>query len=254
MLMSMINLDTIHVNNLRPTEGQGGTRMTRVYAHRGDSAAYPENTLLAFRQAMRSGAYGIELDLHATSDGTVVVIHDRSLERTTTGRGYVDEHSLAVVRAADAGDGERVPTFAEVLDLVGDALHFDLEIKQPGIEAAVLDILARHQAARWAVSSFDWEILRTMRTLDGAAELWPLAMHVDDALLDVASRLSSPCVAIDTGAYTAASAQVIRDAGLAAMVWTVNDPDEALRVRDLGAVAMCTDKPGEMAALFTGSR
>ncbi|MCA9864142.1 MAG: hypothetical protein KC432_14010 [Thermomicrobiales bacterium] len=227
--------------------------MTLVYAHRGDSAAYPENTLLAFRKAMQSGAYGIELDLHATSDGTVVVIHDRSLERTTTGRGYVDEQPLAVVREADAGDGQRVPTFAEVLDLVGDNLHFDLEVKQPGIEAEVLAVLAAYPAARWAISSFDWEILRRFRAIAPGAELWPLAMHVDQALLDVAASLGSPCVAVAAGAYTAASATVLSEAGLTAMVWTVNEPDEAQRVRALGAAAMCTDVPGDMVALFANT-
>lgn len=224
--------------------------MTRVYAHRGDSAAYPENTLLAFRKAIESGAYGIELDLHATSDGTVVVIHDRSMERTTSGLGYVDEMTLVDVRQADAGSGERVPTFAEVLDLVGDRLHFDLEVKQPGIEAAVLDVLTSYPASRWAISSFDWEILKRLRELSATAELWPLAMHVDEALLDVAGSIGSPCVAIDAGAYTAASAQMVGQAGLAAMVWTVNEPDEALRVRALGAAAICTDTPGQMVALF----
>lgn len=224
--------------------------MTLVYAHRGDSAAYPENTLLAFRKAIESGAFGIELDLHATSDGIVVVIHDRSLERTTTGRGYIDEQPLASVREADAGEGERVPTFAEVLDLVGDRLNFDLEVKQPGIEASVLTVLAEYPAARWAISSFDWGILHQFRELAPEAELWPLAMHLNLDLLDVAGRLGSPCVAVDAGAYTAAGARVLSEAGLAAMVWTVNRPDEALRVRALGAAAMCTDVPGDMVALF----
>lgn len=226
--------------------------MTRVYAHRGDSAAYPENTLLAFRRAIGSGAYGIELDLHATADGTVVVIHDRSLERTTTGRGYVDEQPLSVVRAVDAGAGERVPTFAEVLGLVGDQMHLDLEVKQPGIEAAVLSVLAAHPAARWAISSFDWGILKRLRALAPTAELWPLATQVDDALLAVAAELGSPYAAIDAGAYTPAGAQRLIGAGLQAMVWTVNDPAEALRVRALGAAAMCTDRPGPMAKLFAG--
>lgn len=224
--------------------------MTHVYAHRGDSAAYPENTLLAFQKAIESGAYGIELDLHATADGTVVVIHDRSLERTTTGQGYVDEQTLEAVRAADAGAGQPVPTFAEVLELVGDRLHFDLEVKQPGIEAAVLNVLSSYPATRWAISSFEWEILKRLRELAPEAELWPLAMHIDDALLDVASVLGSPAVAVYAGAYTSPGAHVIREAGLAAMVWTVNDPAEALRVRDLGAMALCTDVPGAMVKLF----
>lgn len=224
--------------------------MTLIYAHRGDSVNYPENTLLAFQMAMESGAYGVELDLHATSDGAVVVIHDRSLERTTSGRGYVDEQPLAAVREVDAGSGEGVPTFAEVLDLVGDRLHFDLEVKQPGIEAEVLEVLSAYPAVRWAISSFEWEILKRFHALAPEAELWPLAMHVNEALLDVARNLDSPCVAVAAGAYTAASARVIGEAGLAAMVWTVNEPDEALRVRELGAAALCTDTPRAMVALF----
>jgi glycerophosphoryl diester phosphodiesterase len=134
--------------------------------------------------------------------------------------------------------------------LVGDRLHFDLEVKQPGIEAGVLEVLAAHPAARWAISSFDWDILKRCRELAPDAELWPLAMHVNPALLDVADSLGSPCVAVAAGAYTAASARMLSDAGLAAMVWTVNQPDEALRVRGLGAAAMCTDAPGTMVTLF----
>lgn len=224
--------------------------MSLVYAHRGSSAAFPENTLLAFRKAIEAGADGLELDLHATADGTVVVIHDRSLERTTNGRGYVDEQSLEAVREVDAGSGERVPTLVEVLDLAGGRLHVDLEVKQPGIEAEVLNVLSTYPGARWAISSFDWEILKRLRKLAPAAELWPLAMRVDTALLEVAASLGSPCVAVAAGAYTEISAQVISEAGLAAMVWTVNEPDEALRVRALGAAAMCTDVPGEMVALL----
>lgn len=227
--------------------------MTHVYAHRGDSAAYPENTLLAFQKAMESGAFGIELDLHATADGVVVVIHDRTLERTTNGRGFVDELPFAAVRELDAGAGQRVPAFADVLGLVGDSLHFDLEVKQPGIETQVLDVLSAYPRARWAISSFDWDILKRLRELASAAELWPLAMEIDDALLRVASELSSPCVAVDAGAYTPARARVISEAGLSAMVWTVNDPAEALRVRALGAAALCSDRPGDIAALFAAS-
>ena len=108
-------------------------------------------------------------------------------------------------------------------------------------------------AEYWAISSFDWGILKRFRELAPVAELWPLAMHINPALLDVAGSLGSPCVAVDAGAYTAASAQVLSEAGLAAMVWTVNQPVEALRVRALGAAAVCTDAPGEMVALFANS-
>ena len=217
--------------------------MTLIYAHRGTSALLPENTLRAFRHALAIGVDGIELDVHATADGIPVVIHDRAVERTTDGTGYVDEIPLARLETFDAGDGERVPTLAEVLTLVGDAAHLDIEIKGSDIERPVLDVLAHHPTVRWAVSSFAWDTLRTVRRLDPAAELWPLAERAGGELIAIANQLASPAVSLFTGAYTAQSAAQLRDAGLRVMVWTVNDPREARRIADLGAFALCTDDP-----------
>jgi glycerophosphoryl diester phosphodiesterase len=217
--------------------------MMLIYAHRGASAIHPENTLRAFRHALALGVDGIELDVHATADGIPVVIHDRDVERTTDGAGSVDEMPLARLQSFDAGDGERVPTLASVLALVGDAAHLDIEIKGAGIERAVLDVLAQYPAVTWAISSFAWDTLRTVRQLDPAAEVWPLAQHVSDDLIAVAAELAAPAVSLFAGAYTAETAAKLRDAGLRVMIWTVNDPREARRVADLGAYALCTDDP-----------
>ena len=223
--------------------------MTLIYAHRGASAMYPENTLRAFRQALASGVDGIELDVHATADGIPVVIHDRNVERTTNGTGYVDEIPLARLETFDAGDGERVPRLAEVLALVGDAAHLDVEIKGTGIERAVLDGLAQYPAVRWAISSFAWDTLRAVRQLDPVAEVWPLAERVDDDLIAVVAELGSPAVSLFTGAYTPETAAKLRAAGLRVIVWTVNDPREARRIDDLGAFALCTDDPQRISAI-----
>src|SRR5919107_3649636 len=177
--------------------------MTLIYAHRGASAIHPENTLRAFRHALALGVDGIELDVHATADGIPVVIHDRDVERTTDGAGYVDEMPLARLQFFDAGDGERVPTLASVLALVGDAARLDIEIKGAGIERAVVDVLAQYPAVTWAISSFAWDTLRTVRQLDPAAEVWPLAERVGDDLLAIAAELASPPVSLFKGAYTA---------------------------------------------------
>jgi glycerophosphoryl diester phosphodiesterase len=225
--------------------------MMLIYAHRGASAIHPENTLRAFRHALALGVDGIELDVHATADGIPVVIHDRDVERTTDGAGYVDEMPLARLATFDAGDGERVPTLAEVLALVGDAAQLDIEIKGAGIERAVLEVLAEYPAVTWAISSFAWDTLRTVRQLHSAAEVWPLAEHVDDDLIVIAAELASPAVSLFTGVYTAETAAKFRDAGLRVVVWTVNDPREARRVADLGAYALCTDDPRRI-SLFDG--
>ena len=217
--------------------------MTRIYAHRGASAIHPENTLRAFRHALAIGVDGIEFDVHATADGIPVIIHDRDVGRTTDAAGYVDAIPLARLQQFDAGDGERVPTLAEVLALVGDSSLLDVEIKGTGIERTVLDVLAQYPAVTWAISSFAWNTLRSVRRLDPVAEVWPLAERVGDDLLAIAAELASPSVSLFTGAYTAETAARLHNAGLHAMVWTINDPREARRVADLGAFALCTDDP-----------
>jgi glycerophosphoryl diester phosphodiesterase len=223
--------------------------MTQIYAHRGSSAIHPENTLRAFRHALAIGVDGIELDVHATADGTPVVIHDRDVGRTTDGAGYVDQIPLAQLETFDAGHGERVPTLAEILELVGAAAHLDIEIKGTRIEHAVLDVLAEYPAVRWAISSFAWDTLRTVRRLDPVAEVWPLAERVGDDLFTIAAELASPAVSLFTGAYTAENAAKLRDAGLGVIVWTVNDPREARRIADLGAFALCTDDPQRLSVI-----
>ena len=217
--------------------------MTLIYAHRGASANHPENTLRAFRQALAAGVDGIELDVHTTAEGIPVVIHDRDISRTTGGTGYVDQIPLARLETLDAGEGERVPTLAEVLALVGGSAHLDIEIKGSNVERAVLDVLAQYPAVRWAISSFAWDTLRTVRSLDPAAELWPLAECVEDELIAIANELASPAVSLFTDAFTPENAAMLRDTGLRVIVWTVNDPREAQRIRDLGAFGLCTDDP-----------
>lgn len=224
-----------------------------IVAHRGASAEYPENTLSAFHRALDLGVDGVELDLHASRDGVPVVIHDRELARTTDGCGNVDHVPLAELRRLDAGHGERIPTLAEVLDLVGNSLLLDLEIKGGGIERAVLATLRQFPDARWAISSFDWDTLHAIRRIDLRAALWPLAEEWSDDLLVVTQELSSSVVAVAAQVFTPDNAETIAAAGLQAMVWTVNDVDEARRVRDLGAFALCTDDPRRiMQACATG--
>lgn len=218
----------------------------QIYAHRGASKLEPENTLRAFQRAVELGVAGIELDVQATADRVPVVIHDRDLSRTTDGSGHVDELTLAELQTLDAGKGERVPTLHEVLDLVGDRVHLDIEIKQAGIEREVVATLNRCAGVRYAISSFDWRILETLRELLPEVELWPLTVVVSDALLAIAAKLKSPAVALYAPSYTADAADRLRDAGLKAMIWTVNDVANATRINDLGAWGLCTDVPEHM--------
>ena len=208
----------------------------------------PEITLAAFRRAIADGADGVEFDVRATADGVPVMLHDRGLERTTTGRGNVDELPLAAVRRFDAGQGEAVPTLEEAVALLAGRLRMDVELKQAGIEREVLAVLGRLPAAAWAISSFDWDALRAVRALDTGAALWPLTTVADEALFGVATELGAEAIALFAGAIDETVMRRCEEAGLGVMVWTVNDVAGARRARQLGVRALCTDVPATIIA------
>ena len=125
----------------------------RVFAHRGYSGKYPENTMLAFREAEKTGADGIELDVQLSKDGELVIIHDETLDRTTTGKGYVKDYTLSELKAFNAsvikGDTfapEAIPSFEEYCKWVKDThLITNVELKTsivyyPEIEEKLTEI------------------------------------------------------------------------------------------------------------------
>jgi len=241
-----IKVDTTRVNHDaigRRNVLSSKEHVVKIYGHRGASAFEPENTLLAFRRAIEIGVEGLELDVQCTSDRVPVVLHDRDLARTTNGSGQIDSISFAQLRQFDAGRGEVVPTLEEVLTLVEDTVHLDIEIKQIGIESEVLTVLGGHPDVKWTVSSFDWTSLERFRTLSPSADIWLLGVVASDALFSTARRLKASGVALYAPSFTTQTAPRFREAGLTVTIWTVNDIDEAKRVRELGANALCTDDP-----------
>ena len=117
--------------------------MIHNIAHRGASAYEPENTLRAFARAIEMGATMLELDVHLSRDGHLVVIHDPDLSRTTDGSGSAGDMSLAEIQRLDAGLGEHVPTLAEVIELVRGRAQLYIEMKGQQTPAAVVDTLRR---------------------------------------------------------------------------------------------------------------
>ncbi len=118
-----------------------------LIGHRGASGYEPENTIRSFRRAFQDGANAIELDLRITADGHIVVIHDRTVDRTTNGEGRVDELSLQTFNSLDAGHGEHIATFEEVISLArGSRGTIFAEIKVQGIEEQLLSIVHENDA------------------------------------------------------------------------------------------------------------
>jgi glycerophosphoryl diester phosphodiesterase len=211
----------------------------QIYAHRGASQTHSENTIGAFGEAVRLGVGGLELDIHATSDGIPVVIHDSSLSRTSGADFEVPDLSLERLRLV----APTVPTFAEVLDLVGSALHFDIEVKQAGIEREVLELLGHYPDTRWSISCFDWTVLERFRALEERCDLWLLSPLFTDDLVQTASRLGATTAALYAPAIERETIEGAHAAGLKVMAWTVNDVERAGELEAWGLDMLCTDAP-----------
>lgn len=215
----------------------------KVYAHRGASQEQPENTLSAFRRALEIGVFGIELDVHLSKDGVPVIIHDPTVERTTDGKGRIAEMTLADLKELDAGEGEQIPTLAEVLDLVGSAAHVDIEVKAKEAAAAVIREAEDRRDLRWAMSSFDHDVLRFARSQSTSIELWPLVVTVTADALATAIDLRSPVIAIHDRSVIAEVVDKLATRSIGIWVWTVNDPERARMLARWSIAGICTDDP-----------
>ncbi|MGW3726397.1 glycerophosphodiester phosphodiesterase [Streptomyces sp. F001] len=210
--------------------------------HRGVMGVAPENTLRSFVAAEQAGLDVIELDLHLSKDGALVVLHDTEVDRTTDGTGPVAEKTLAELRALDAGQGERIPVFEEVLDAVDAPLQ--AEIKDVAAARALAEVMReRDLVERIEVSSFHDEAI---------AEIARLLPGVRTAL--IGSRYGTDIVerAVDAGAATVClnirrlTLEVVehaREAGLRIIGWVVNTQEHLRLVRALELDGATTDYP-----------
>nr|WP_048149033.1 glycerophosphodiester phosphodiesterase family protein [Palaeococcus ferrophilus] len=203
-----------------------------VLGHRGYSAKYPENTLLAFRKAIEAGADGVELDVWLTRDGEVVVIHDETVDRTSNGSGKVKEMTLDELKSLDFGNGERIPTLEEVFEALPEDAIINVELKDADAAEKAADIIKSHNPSRVIVSSFLIDALREYRKYDretrmgllidrekvlsqlpaliGELSLWSINPPIDAmALLGVEK--------------TVGALQMAKGAGLKVVLWSLND-------------------------------
>lgn len=230
--------------------------MTLVIAHRGASAYCPENTLAAYALAVEQRADMIEIDLHRTRDGAVVITHDETLEGLG-GSGEIADASLAEVRALDAGAGERVPTLDEVLDGFGAAIPFNLEIKRAraglyaGLEELALEaVRCRGLLERTLFSSFYDPALERLRALEPGARLAFLVSPRDaERPLERARAVGAEALNPWRGMLSAELVDSAHAEGLAVYPFTVDREEDMRRLLELGVDGMFTNHPDRLRSL-----
>ena len=219
-----------------------------VIAHRGASAAAPENTLAAFRLAADLGADGVELDVRRTVDGQLVVIHDASVDRTTDGTGRVAALTLDQLRRFDAGRkfgppfrGERIPLLSKVFEVLGGRLLVDVEVKAAGVEAALLDLIRKTQMMDSVlISSFDAQVVAHVRDL--APEM-PAGLLQSAADPYAAVSVRATAYLPEVTALTADVVASCRSHGLRVITWTVRTEEEARQALRVGVDGIIADDP-----------
>ena len=233
-----------------------------IVAHRGGALIGNENTLSCFEKGIAAGADMIELDVHLTADGEVVVCHDPDLKRTTDTQGAIEKMTLAQFKAARALDreteeptGEALPTLAEVFKLVGDRCGILLEIKKfhkgqdEGIEQKCLDLIAEYNLHdRVTMQSFDDSVVETVHALDPSMRVeklifcrLPFGLCFDGGLRRFSFRKYDYCAGINPMGKLIGK-RFVRDAhaaGKEVKIWTINDPKDVVP----GVDGIITNRP-----------
>ena len=227
-----------------------------VIAHRGASGERPENTMSAYALAIEQRADMIEIDLHCTRDGAIVIAHDERLPGLPGGC-EIGECSLADVRALGKGD-ERVPSLDEVLDAFGARIPFNLEIKcggagpYLGIEAGALAALeSRGLGSTILFSSFDDGVLRRLREAAPRARIGVLVSPRDPGnWLERCAAIGAEAVHFWKGLATQSAVETAHREGLAVYVYTVDDSGEIRTLLARGCDGLFTNFPARMRKLL----
>lgn len=231
----------------------------KIFAHRGSSGTHPENTLAAFRAAAALPIDGVEIDVHLTKDGEVVVIHDEKINRTTDGKGYVKDMTLEELKQVDAGSwfseewrGERIPTLDEVFEVFKGTSHrLNIEIKSDifpydGLVDQVLKLAAKRDLGdRLLLSSFNHEdVLQVCRDTELKSAILTSQIYVD--VYDYARVIGTKQIHVS---LPAAFRRMTTDAlikGATVYVYTVNKLEYVEQLKQIGIHGIFTDYPERM--------
>ena len=233
-----------------------------VVAHRGTSGELPENTLPAFERAIEQSADMIETDLHLSRDGVVMIHHDAELERLG-GEGEIRDHTAADLARLDAAPGSeltlRMPTLDEILDLFGERIAFNLELKvgvddmpYEGLEdLAISAALDRGLLQRMLYSSFYDPVLARLRERSAEARIALLiSPRAPVAIFERAARVGAEAINPEVSLVTADLVAEAHAAGLKVYPYTANERAEMERLLDCGVDGLITNHPSRLHALL----
>lgn len=227
-------------------------------AHRGLSSLYPENTLIAFSNALEVGVDFIELDIRLSQDKEIVVIHDETIERTTDGNGRVDKLTFKQIRKHSAGRwfsesfaDERVPSLIEVIELVDKKAGLMIEIKEPGLERRLMDLVERHSLTGNIICiSYFLESVAEIRRLNPYTPVGIIKDCVDPILFKDYLKANINMISTDFFQWTPDLLKVCYKSGFTVGVGTVNEKEDLMKALEMRLPIITTDYPQRLKELL----
>jgi glycerophosphoryl diester phosphodiesterase len=222
---------------------------TLKIGHRGAKGYAPENTLLSFQKAIDLGADGIELDVHLSADGEIVVIHDETIDRTTNGKGIVNTLTLQELQAFRIENNEQIPTLFEVFDLVNQKCFINIELKNYDTAEKVVRLIERYvldkkwNYNRFLVSSFDWNALRKIRLLNSEIPIGVLTETDLNLAFDFAKFIKAEAIHPYFHLLTKENTTQIQEKGIQVFAWTINEIEDIQKIKKFNINGIITDFP-----------
>ncbi len=220
-----------------------------VIAHRGASGTQPENTLAAFKKAVKLGAEMIELDVHLCKTKELVVIHDARVNRTTNGHGFVSHKTLLELQELDAGNGENISTLQEVFDLIKGKIKINIELKGKGVVTETVKLI-KHQiesknqiANDFIISSFHHSQLKEFHSLMPEVPIGVLYEHHPEGYLKLAEELHASSINLSIKHINEKLVQEIHQNDLQVWIYTVNSEEDFKAMQAMGVDAVFTNYP-----------
>lgn len=221
--------------------------MVNIIGHRGAAAEEPENTLRAFRRALDAGAAGVELDVHLTKDGRLAVIHDETLDRTTNGRGRVQDFTLAELQNLDAGQGERIPSLEDVVELVRGRGQLLVELKHPDAAPALLRLCREGGLFEDIRAISFWHpVVKYLKEEEPRLRTGALMVGCPADPGGLARAALADTLVLNYRYVHRELADAAHRQGLKVIVWNIDDPVSLGPYLEMDLEGICTNRPGEI--------
>ncbi len=232
-----------------------------IVAHRGSSGTVPENTMAAFKEALREKADMIEADIQLTADDKVIAIHDKTLDRTSSGRGLVSNKTFDDLNKLDAGSwhdpkfsGLRIPMLSEIIDLLKDTAYLNIELKnREGSDLTaridkILEIIYDRNFEKYTlISSFDHKLLKSIKEIDENLHIIPIKIPNDERLpSEVCEQTNSAGFVCSVNEINDEINRDAKDYGIYLAVYSIDTDEDWNKIKDYDVKALVTNYPARM--------